>query len=336
MGVACDSHFYSISIPFCKLLSMAALMPKVKKALKYLLITGLLLIAVIGIWGYASDLSVEELKEKYGQPPSQYLAMNGMEVHYRIEGQGDTLLLLHGTAASLHTWDRWAESLKSDFTIIRLDLPAFGLTGPHPEAKYSLEAYDSFVNDFMNALGAERFSIAGNSLGGAIAWHYAAQHPERMEKLILLDPSGLPKDGSTSLIFRLAKNPVSAALLKKLTPRSIIADNLKQVYHDDSKVTDELINRYRDMTRRTGNRQAFVDRANNTGGVDARALLESIQCPTLIQWGRHDTWIPVSDAALFESYIANSRSIIYENAGHVPMEEIPKETAADVRKFLLE
>mgnify|MGYP001800526849 CR=1 FL=1 len=259
-----------------------------------------------------------------------------MEVHHRNEGQGATLLLLHGTAASLHTWDGWTEALKSDFTIVRLDLPAFGLTGPHPEALYSLDDYASFVNDFANSLGMQRFSIAGNSLGGAIAWHYAAQHPERMEKLILLDPSGLPKDGSISLIFRLAKNPVSAALMKKLTPRSIIVDNLKQVYYDDSKVTNELINRYRDMTRRTGNRQAFVDRANNKGGVDARALLESILCPTLIQWGRHDTWIPVSDAPIFESYITNSRSIIYDNAGHVPMEEIPEETASDAKKFLLE
>ena len=305
-----------------------------KKFLLRLLIAIALVIIGLGLWGYASDLPVEELKTKYGQSPSQYLDIQGMEVHYRIEGQGDTLLLLHGTAASLHTWDGWTDKLKADFTIIRLDLPAFGLTGPDPQKRYTLDGYAHFVNRFMNELGAESFSIAGNSLGGGIAWHYAALYQENTEKLILVDPNGLPKDGPPSFIFQLAENPISAALLKKMTPRSIIHDNLKQVYHEDDKITDALIDRYRDMTRRVGNRQAFVDRANIEDRFDER-LFENIKAETLIQWGRHDSWIPVADADLFHQYIQNSQVIIYENAGHVPMEEIPETTARDVRNFLL-
>jgi len=306
---------------------------RIKKFFKYLFLSLAIILIGISWWAWAPDIAVEELKIKYANEESEFLPIDGMDVHYRIEGQGDTLLLIHGTAASLHTWDGWTEVLKNDFTIIRLDLPAFGLTGPDPQARYTLLGYAEFIHAFMNKLGIEKYSMAGNSLGGGIAWNVAALYPESIEKMILIDPNGLPKDGPVSSIFQLAQNPITAALLKKLTPRSIIAGNLKEVYHDDTKVSDALVDRYHNMTRRTGNRQAFVDRANTVNEFD-KSLFRNIESETLIQWGRHDEWIPLSDAALFNSYIANSQVIIYENAGHVPMEEIPEQTAEDARKFL--
>ena len=305
-----------------------------KKIIAYLTLALVLILALVTVWAWAPDLDVETLKARYTNAESEFMALEGMEVHYRIEGRGDTLLLIHGTAASLHTWDDWTEILKSDFTIIRLDLPGFGLTGPDPQARYTLKEYAQFINRFMDKLGAKKYALAGNSLGGGIAWHVAALYPDQISNMILVDPNGLPKDEAVAFVFQLAQNPVSASLLKKLTPRYFIADNMKEVYYDDSKVSASLIDRYHDMTRRAGNRQAFVDRANITDQPDL-SLFEQISCPTLIQWGRHDEWITVSDAELFKSYIKNSQVVIYENAGHVPMEEIPETTARDVRNFLL-
>ena len=311
-----------------------SLKKKIKKTLSYTVLMLLLLLLAAGWWAYAPDIPVDELKQQYATPPSSFMEVQGMPVHYRIEGRGTPLLLLHGTAATLHTWDGWTEQLKNDFAIIRLDLPGFGLTGPHPEASYRLEDYAHFLDEFMQQLGIDNFSLAGNSLGGGIAWYYAATHPEKVEKLILVDPLGIPSDKQPAFIFTLARMSLTAAALKHFTPRAVIAGNLKEVYYDDSKISDSLVERYYLMTRRAGNRQAFVDRARTDNAHDT-TLLKQIISPTLILWGEHDEWIPVSDAPIFEKLLPNAALIVYPNAGHVPMEEIPEQTATDTRKFLL-
>lgn len=293
----------------------------------------ILIFTLIFAFGYASDLSVDELKPLYAQSPSQFIEVDGMKVHYRIEGQGTSLVLLHGTAASLHTWDGWTEALKDSFQIVRMDLPAYGLTGPHPDSKYDIKDYVDFVDHFLSKLGIDEFNLAGNSLGGGIAWNYTVTHPEKVKQLILVDASGVPKKGASPLIFRLAKNEVLAPILKKITPRLIIQKNMEQVYFDDSKISKALVDRYFELARREGNRQAFIDRSRHVNSMQLDDL-NLINCPTLILWGRHDEWIPVADAEVFKSKIKNSQTRIYENAGHVPMEEIPNESAKDVRKFL--
>ena len=289
-------------------------------------------------WAYTPDIPLDQLKEKYLIPSSKFIKVQDMDVHYSIEGEGPILLLIHGTASSLHTWDGWTEQMKDSLTIVRMDLPAFGLTGAHPNRDYSLEAYVSFVDTFISALDIlekdEKFLIAGNSLGGAIAWNYAATYPDRVEKLILIDASGAPRNQAAPLIFKLARTPVISGILKNITPRSIIQSNLEEVYIDDSKITESLIDRYYELALRPGNRDAFIDRARLILAVSTE-LLSNISCPVLIQWGEADEWIPVSDAEYFNERLANSRVIIYPDAGHVPMEEIPEQTAQDALTFLL-
>ena len=140
-----------------------------------------------------ADLSVDELKSKYANEKSQYIDVQGMSVHYRIEGNwsAPALVLIHGTAASLHTWDAWVDYLAPHFKIVRFDLPAFGLTGPSPARDYSKEAYVEFLNNFTQEIGLTSFHLAGNSLGGDIAWNYAATYPEKVDKLVLVDAKRL-------------------------------------------------------------------------------------------------------------------------------------------------
>jgi pimeloyl-ACP methyl ester carboxylesterase len=278
--------------------------------------------------------SLDQLKEKYANAESEFVEIQGMPVHYRIEGQGHPLVLIHGTASSLHTWDGWTEMLKDSFQIVRLDMPAFALTGPHEDGDYSYDFYVQFLDEFVQKTGLDTFALAGNSLGGAISWNYALQYPEKLTHLILVDASGIPKAAQEPpLVFKLAKNPASAFLLKHITPRSFIEDNIRQVYYNDLLITEELVDRYYDMTLREGNRQAFIDRVK-TKMSDRSGEIQTIALPTLIQWGRYDEWIPVQDGFRFQELIQNSSLILYE-AGHVPMEELPKETALDVREFLL-
>ncbi len=294
------------------------------------------ILAIVGFLylSYQNDIPVEDLVAEYGQAPSQYMEIDGMPVHYRVEGEGMPLVLIHGTAASLHTWDAWTEQLSSDFKVVRFDLPAFGLTGPSPEGNYSLDFYAEFVDKVLVNLNIDSCYIAGNSLGGAVSWYYTTQYPNKVKKLVLVDASGHPRVNGQPTIFKLAQQPAFAAIFKSFTPKFIIENNLKAVYHDQSKISDELVDRYFRMALREGNRQAFIDRAN-TKFTTRSELIETLDVPTLILWGEHDAWVPLSDAYLFNKEIKGSELIVYEDAGHVPMEEIPFKTAQDTKTFLL-
>ena len=302
-----------------------------KRILKLFL---LLLVLSISLYLYSPDISVSELKKTYANQYSQFIEIDGMNVHYRDEGEGQTIVLLHGTGASLHTWDEWTNELKKIFRVIRLDLPAYGLTGPHPEKKYSLSDYSSFLNSFVESLDIDNFILSGNSLGGAIAWYYASEYPNKVELLSLLDPGGLyNKEKQSPLVFRLARAPGINKILRYVTPRFFIKNTLKEVYFDKTKLTDKKIDTYRDLILRENNRESFINRSNSEP-VDYTSRLKLINCPTQIIWGNEDEWIPVENAKFFSKSIQNTRVDIMQETGHLPMEERPYESLELLLNFI--
>ncbi|MEJ6675771.1 MAG: alpha/beta hydrolase, partial [Polaribacter sp.] len=190
-----------------------------------------------------ADIAVEDLKKTYANEHSQFIDVEGMQVHYRDEGTGFPIVLIHGTGASLHTYDAWTKQLSKNYRVIRLDLPAFGLTGPNKNAEYSIERYTQFLSQFLEKIKVDKFHLAGNSLGGNIAWNYAAEYPEKVLKLILIDASGLPTFTPQPAIFKMAKTPILNSLFLYITPKFIIRKNIEQVYADKLKVTDALVTR---------------------------------------------------------------------------------------------
>lgn len=309
-------------------------MMKKSKYFVYLFI--ILLTFVIGNSFY-SDISVEDLKNEFTNGHSQFIEIDEVNVHYRDEGEGFPIVLIHGTAASLHTWDAWTDELIKTNRVIRMDLPAFGITGPNKNADYSIEAYTTFLHSFLEKLKLEKFHLAGNSLGGNIAWNYTADYPSKVEKLILVDASGLPTNKSQPAIFKMAKTPILNSLFLYITPRFLIKKNIEEVYEDDSKITDELINRYHKMALRVGNRKAFIDRAKTDFKLDTQVNLEklkSIQTPTLLIWGAKDLWIPLANGIRMNEILVNSKLEVLENSGHVPMEENPIESLKLMKDFL--
>ncbi len=283
---------------------------------------------------FRGDESVESLRASYGGPKSAYATIDGMEVHYRDEGSGPRtpLLLLHGTSSSLHTWDGWVARLGTDRRVIRLDLPAFGLTGPRPDGDYKTTTYVDFLLRFLDLHGLERVDVAGNSFGGKIAWALAALHPERVRRLVLVDPAGLPGMKRPPM-FRLAATPLSG-LIRWCTPDFIVRNNLEQVYGDDALIEDALVERHARLLRRTGNRQALIDRILTGDPPSLSTRLRDIRAKTLILWGEADTWIPLEFAYTFRDTIPDAKLITYPGVGHVPMEEDAEETARDARRFL--
>jgi pimeloyl-ACP methyl ester carboxylesterase len=216
--------------------------------------------------------------------------------------------------------------------VIRLDLPAYGLTGSHPLKKYQLDDYRIFLEEFFNKLELNEFMIAGNSLGGTIAWYYSSFHQDQISQLHLLNSGGfLTKE--SPIVFKLAKIPGLNKILRYVTPRSFIKMNLEEVYYDESKLTNEKIETYRDLILRENNRQSFIDRAY-IKAKDHTGRLKLIYTPTLILWGKQDAWIPVYNAKLFDELLPNSEMVIMEKTGHIPMEERPIKSLEIVKNFI--
>jgi pimeloyl-ACP methyl ester carboxylesterase len=296
-------------------------------------------IAVVATW--APDQPVDQLKARWARPPSRFLEVNGLQVHLRDEGPHNDpapIVLLHGTSASLHTWEGWAQALREKRRVIRFDLPGFGLTGPNRENDYSTAAYVQFVQAVMDKLGVQRFVLVGNSLGGQIAWSAAAAMPDRVDRLILVDASGYPRESlatppSIPLGFRIAATPGLRVLAQYTLPRGVVERSLRNVYGEPLKVTPELVDLYADMALRAGNRKALARRIEQgyTGDV---ALLKQIKAPTLVLWGGRDRLTPLELGQRFERDIADAKLVVFDELGHMPHEEDPARTVAEVRRFL--
>lgn len=302
------------------------------KILRYVLgFFGILFLGILAL--VTPDKSLEELAPKYLDEASAFMTIDGLRIHYRDEGSGFPIVLIHGTGASLHTWEDWTASLKKNFRVIRLDLPAYGLTGKDQQKRYSSMDYVNLLDSFLTQLGLDEFYMAGNSLGGQVAWLYTSLYNAKVNRLILLNPSGFPFT-STPNIIALAKTPFFNLLARYVTPRFFVEQNLKEVYYDNNLIKDSTIDRYRDLTLFEGNREAFIDRALIEREDNTR-FLSKIDTPTLVLWGQEDEWIPVTDGKKFEKAIRGSTLVVMPETGHIPMEERPAESLAIVLDFLL-
>lgn len=300
--------------------------------------TILVIVSGVLVAFWAPDVPVEALKARWATPPSSFIAVNGMQVHIRDEGPKNDLtpiVLLHGTSASLHTWDGWVGVLAKERRVIRFDLPGFGLTGPAPDDDYQLSSYSKFVAATLDAIGVKTFILVGNSLGGNIAWASAASYPERVERLILVDAGGYAfQSESVPLGFRIAKISGVNRLMSNVLPRSLIEGSLTNVYGDPSKVSPALVDRYYDLARREGNRRALGLRFTQTKRGDKADLIPQLKMPTLIIWGAKDRLIPLENGQRFHREIAGSQLVIFDQLGHVPQEEDPVQTVAVASKFI--
>jgi pimeloyl-ACP methyl ester carboxylesterase len=299
--------------------------------------TALVALAVLAVVAaaamYRADVPLTELTARYAAPPSQFLDVDGLRVHVRDEGAGPPLLLLHGTAASLHTWDGWVRELSDTRRIIRVDLAGFGLTGPAPDGDYRVERQARMVRALLDRLGVARADVAGNSHGGRVALTLALAYPERVRKLVLIDAAGYA-DAPPPRLFQMARNPVVKRVLLHLTPKFFVRKNLEEVYGDPAKVTDDTVTRYHAMALRAGNRAALVARLNGPPEPLLADRLGELTLPVLILWGEEDRWVPLAQGQALARGIAGAELRVYPGVGHVPMEEIPEQTARDADAFL--
>ena len=305
---------------------------------------GILLIITVIVVSFTryDDRPVETLVARWAPAPSEFVEVKGQVVHIRDEGPRDDpapIVLVHGTSASLHTWEGWVEALKTQRRVITFDLPGFGLTGPftggYAAGSYRGENYARFVVDLLDHLKLQRVVIGGNSLGGEVAWRTAVFAPQRVERLILVDATGpefMPEEIPTG--FRFARIPVINRLGEYLLPRPLVRASVESVFGDKTLVTEAMVDRYFEITLREGNRRALGERVRLLESDLQPELIAKVTQPTLILWGEKDRLIPPSTAAFFKQAIVGSQVLILPGLGHIPQEENPALSVAPVKAFL--
>lgn len=289
------------------------------------------------------DIPYAELESRYASPGSAYVELpGGVRAHYRESGnpKGRTILLLHGFTASTATWDPWIRELSEEYRLVALDLPGHGLTRTPAEWRPTMDAYAETVEAFVEARGLGPVVLAGQSMGGHVAWEYALRRPERVRALVLVASAGWPETRP-----ELTRENPSVAILRTEWGRKIMRDvdnsgvlrqGLKAAYQDDALVTDALVTRYAELMRAPGRRDLIIDltlgfRERRFATADTMA---TIKAPTLILHGEEDVVVPVDHARRFDETIPDSTLIAYADVGHMVNEELPARSATDLDGWL--
>lgn len=298
-------------------------------------------LAVVFFFLRTPDADPAAMLAKYGGENAKFAEGDGVRIHYRDQGNpdGPAIILLHGNSASLQTWEPVVALLADDYRIITYDQPGHGLTGPSADEDYSASGLMKALDAVSAAAGVDRFILGGNSMGGWMSWRYAVERPERVEALILMDASGMPLlPGETepplNIGFKLLRIKWLRPLVSQITPRSIVEKSLKDTIVDDALVTDAMVDRYWELLRYPGNRRAAALRTDVDREEAMADRVSEITAPTLILWGAEDQLVYATAANTFDERIPNSEAIVYENVGHIPMEEVPDRVASDIRAFL--
>lgn len=316
-----------------------------KKVLKWI---GLLITVILVVFIYRGtyfDIPREELESKYAIGASGFLIMDdGSRIHYRDEGnvQGPAIVLLHGFNGSLFNFERLVPLLADDFRLVSMDLPAFGLTGAVPSENYTTENFVNTVLEVTTQLGLEKFSIAGNSMGGHTAWRYALQYPDQIETLILIAAAGvwteedLERASSEGpLIWKIMSSGLAKGVLLYFSPRFFSEQGLKTAIADPELVTESLVDQFHQLALLKGSREAFISMFSDESGDWANPeIFRNITVPTLVVHGSEDNLLQVETSKHFEENIPIVEVKIYEGIGHLPMYEDPKRTSDDIRDFI--
>ncbi|MCB9233169.1 MAG: alpha/beta hydrolase [Bacteroidia bacterium] len=281
-------------------------------------------------------LSREEVDERMTSYKSRFVEIDGYRIHYRDEGSGEGLpiVLLHGMAASLFVWNDWVRILSTRHRVIRLDMPGFALSDPiKPQTEIGVPFFVDKIEKFLRALGIQECNLVGNSLGGWIAWEFSTYFPDMVNKLTLLNAAGYVTRETRPPSVGILSSPKIMHLVRTGVPKMLVKMLIRQSYGDPKKLKKEFVERHYTLTNREGNLASLFRIANTEISPDSERI-QTVQIPTLIMWGSKDRVIDIKDAHRFAKDIPHNKLVIYEKVGHIPMVEIPEQSAADLEAFL--
>jgi pimeloyl-ACP methyl ester carboxylesterase len=286
--------------------------------------------------GSAGELTVEQLRARYGDEHGRYATIHGIELHYKDEGTGPVLLLLHGSQSTMRTYDRIADLMKAHYRVIRVDLPGYGLSAAAtPEAAASVKPV-AMIEGLVDHLGLSRLSVAGVSSGGTMAAFLAAKRPELVERLILSNMPSDPYSASHLVIpdsFRAAQQRFAAT---QRYDRDFWYEYLRYFAGDPARMTDHIIDEYHDFGRRPDDPHKLALIAQVGDGVAAQAEFARVTAPVLLIWGTADPLLPESAAKALAGHLpkASVSQVLLADVGHYPPLEAPDRFAAIMAAWL--
>lgn len=261
----------------------------------------------------------------YLDEQSRFIVIGGARVHYKREGTGPVLVLLHGSGSSLQCFDEMVPLLLPHFEVVRLDLPGCGASAPMPDQDYRIESFVRFVNDFAQRLSLRKFQLGGNSLGGNIAWNFALDYPRKVERLFLLNATGYPEK-SLPAAFYLARNAFGRFVLRRMFSKRSTEKNLLRLVGSKTELDVAVIDRVYTLMAIPANREAFISFAR-TDQLDRSMELGNIKTLTLIMRGEK------VDGQHFARDIPGSRDLVFAGVGRLLPEEAPQDVVESILGF---
>jgi pimeloyl-ACP methyl ester carboxylesterase len=303
--------------------------------------------------GELPDPTPSEGPDPYGDPDPEWLRVDWREHLRRIDvggardvnyvevgsKSGKALLFVHGLSGS---WQNFLENIPHfarEHRVIAVDLPGFG-DSPMPDWEIGVEAYGRFVLDLGDALGVERSTIVGNSMGGFVAAETVTKQPDRFEKLVLVSAAGISH-------ARMRRQPAEVAarmgiatapLTLRLVDRGLRRPGARRalfggLFYSPSRLPRELL---WECFHHGNGRPGVLPAVRGLVGYDILDRLEDVEVPTLIVWGRNDHVVPPNDAIGYGQRLRNSRTVIFDKTGHLPMAERPVRFNRVLETFLAE
>lgn len=294
-------------------------------------------ISVIIYAKYRADLIIKDelILKKHSTPMSKFMMWEGNRIHYTEQGEGETIVMVHGFGGCYFNFNDISQNLSKDFRVISICTPGMGLSefkGCNPSTDFFNE-YKSFFRALFEEIKVDEVYLMGNSLGGLISLEITLDQPERVKGLVLVNSAGYELEK----VLANAAGPLRwkwfGNLLSKGMPRIVTDDCLKRAFYDKKKVNPVELQLTYDFLNREGSINTLISLAT-CGLKPDMERVKNIQTPTLIVWGENDIIIPVKHAHWFKKDIPNSQLKIYDRCGHMAMMEYPNEVAEDFRNFV--
>jgi pimeloyl-ACP methyl ester carboxylesterase len=271
------------------------------------------------------------LAARWAEPASRFAVVDGVRLHYVLEGKGSPVVLLNASYMGLQAWRPVAERLAARHRVLRLDFPISGLSGPEPDGRYSIDRHIELLDALTRRLGLDRFALVGTSSGGIVAFRYAGQAPARVSRLVLIGTAGLPRTATTDpLRGRRASDGAGPQ------PRDVWQANLAANFGAPERLPAWLVDLAYDLNRREGlaSESASFLKTFRTG--DPRRELARVTAPTLILWGEANATVSPLEADVVEHWMTAAPTLTrkYPGIGHYPYVEAPGRVAADLEAFL--
>ncbi len=295
------------------------------------------IIFIFLIFNFCTTFNEKELAKKY-YPKGKYIELLNFHI-FVIEKNLDLIqqnkipiILIHGFSSNVHTWEYYIENLKYH-PVIAFDLPGFGFSSK-PETKYNRSSFVNIVKAIMDYYNFYKVILIGNSMGGEISLRFTILHPDKVEKLILIDSAGLMEIKELPWFIQMGQTFLIDYFNFMFRNKIAIQFMLSSAFYDSDKITDKKVNLYYYPLRTDGGINAHKSLLKQKYEKINKEDLKSIKVPTLIIWGQNDHWIRLYDGFLFKEYIPNSVLVIIPECGHVPQEEKPEITLPYINKFI--